>query len=150
MVIIIVILKPSSTIGEKAPEFTLTDIDGNTFHLSDYQGQVVVLDLMATWCGACIKEMSHLKELYNRYDSSEVVIMSIDIDTKETNEQLRKFKEDYGDNWIFARDTDGVSEKYDVYYIPEMVIIDKNGQIAYENVGVTTISTLSKEIDKLL
>ena len=110
----------------------------------------MVLDLMATWCGPCKTEMDHLKSIFNQYDNSQVVIMSIDIDTSETNEQLRQFKEDYGDNWIFARDIDDVNTKYKINVIPKLVVIDKDGNIEYENEGVTTSNELSNEINKLL
>ena len=106
----------------------------HSFNLSDYRGKVVVLDLMATWCGPCISEMEHLKYIFNNYNSSEVVIMSIGVDTREDNEKLRSFKLKYGGDWIFARDIDNVGEKYDVEYIPKLVVIDKSGMIRYENV----------------
>jgi peroxiredoxin len=150
LIIAIIIIRPFSNVGNEAPNFNISDIDGNKVTLSDYRGKVVVLDLMATWCGPCITEMGHLKEIYNKYNSSEVVIMSIGIDEKESEAKLRQFKNDYGDDWIFARDIDGVEGKYGVEFIPTLVIIDKNGIIAYENVGVTSSSTLSEEIDKLL
>jgi peroxiredoxin len=139
-----------TSVGDKAPNFKVKDIDGNTIELKDYRGQVVVIDLMATWCGPCIVEMEHLRAIYAKYNGSGVVLMSIDIDPKETNEQLREFKEEYGDDWIFARDTDNVGTKYNVNYIPKVVIIDQDGRIAYEYTGVTSTSKLSSEIDKLL
>jgi peroxiredoxin len=157
VIIFYILLNPNSVVSpfydeveNPAPKFTVKDIDGNTVKLSDYRGKVVVLDLMATWCGPCIVEMGHLKDVYNNYSSSEVVIMSIDIDQTESNDVIRKFKEDYGDDWIFASDIDGVEEKYHVQFIPTMVVIDKDGGISYQNVGITTSEKLSEEIDKLL
>jgi peroxiredoxin len=150
IILLFIVLNPITSVGEKAPDFTLTDIDGNSFSLSDYYGKVIVLDLMATWCGPCITEMGHLKEIFQKYNQSDVIIMSIDIDTNENNAQIRKFKVDYGDDWIFARDIDEVGSKYGVNFIPKMVIIDREGNIAFENVGVTSSSTLSIEIDRLL
>lgn len=136
-------------LGQIAPDFTLTDIDGKTFSLSDYRGKVVVIDLMATWCGPCVAEMSHLKELYTNYRARGVVIMSIDVDPSERNEVIRQFKANYGDEWIFASGP-GVGTTYGVLYIPTLYIIDKQGRIAYKNVGLTPYSTLAGEIDKLL
>jgi peroxiredoxin len=152
ILVIILIGAPGlfTSVGDKAPNFKVTDIDGNTIELKDYRGKVVVLDLMATWCGPCIVEMEHLRDLYEKYNGTDVVIMSIDIDPKETTEQLREFKDEYGDDWIFARDTDDIGTKYNVNYIPKMVVIDKEGKISYENTGVTSFSKLSSEIEKLL
>lgn len=145
-----ILIKPRDLVGEQAPDFSLSDIDGNEFNLSDYRGKVVVLDLMATWCGPCKTEMDHLKTIFNKYNSSEVIIISIGIDSDESNEELQAFKEDYGDDWIFARDTDNVGGKYNADAIPTIVIIDKNGRVAFEQVGVTSSSLLIEEIDKLL
>ena len=136
-------------IDQIAPNFTLTDIDGEIFSLNDHRGKVVVIDLMATWCGPCVAEMSHLKELYANYGAQEVVIMSIDVDPSEGSEVIRQFKANYGDEWIFASGP-GVGTTYGAIYIPTLYIIDKQGRITYKNVGLTPYSTLAGEIDKLL
>ncbi len=135
-------------LGQIAPDFALTDIGSRTFNLSDYRENIVVIDLMATWCGPCVTEMGHLKQLYANYSAQGVVIMSIDVDPSETNETIRQFKSAYGDDWVFASGPT-VGTTYGVIYIPTMYIIDQQGRIAYKNVGVTTYSTLAAEINKL-
>jgi peroxiredoxin len=136
-------------LGQTAPDFALTDIDGNTFSLSDHQDHVVIMDFMATWCPPCVEEMGHLRQIYSNYSASGVVIMSIDVDPSETDETIHQFKTNYGDDWIFASGP-SVGTTYGVIYIPTMYIIDQQGRIAYKNVGVTSASTLAAEIDKLL
>ncbi|UCE74917.1 MAG: TlpA family protein disulfide reductase [Methanomassiliicoccales archaeon] len=121
-----------------APGFTLTSIDNDTFSLSDFEGQVVILDFMATWCGPCKTEMEYLKDVYDNYDESDVQIISIDIDETETNDMLRDFKDDYGDNWLYAIDTYGDVEKDYLDPsdgIPYEYIIDQNGDIRYKHEG---------------
>jgi peroxiredoxin len=137
-------------VGQIAPNFTLNDIDGNKFSLSDYRGQVIVIDLMATWCGPCKTEMAHLKEIFSKYDHNDVWIMSIDVDNAETVSQLREFKNEYGSDWTFATQGSSVGTAYGVTGIPQMYIIDQDGIVAYKNTGVTSSGELSSEIDKLL
>lgn len=136
--------------GQIAPNFTLTDINGDQFSLSDFRGRVVVIDLMATWCGPCITEMGHLREIFSNYDHNEVWILSIDVDNSETISQLTEFKADHGDDWTFATQGNSVGTTYGVTGIPQMYIIDKDGFIAYKNTGVTSSDKLSSEINKLL
>jgi cytochrome c-type biogenesis protein len=137
---------------ETAPTFTLESTDNDTIKLSSYLGKVVILDFMFINCGPCQTEMGHLEDVYDNYDDNDVVIISINTQTDtETEEELRTYKADEGYEWIFCMDTKSVGEsKYDTSSYPTLFIINKEGKIAYENVGVTEYSTLSSEIDKLL
>lgn len=74
-------------VEQVAPNFV--DVNDNSFSLTGHRDNVVVLDMMATWCGPCITEMDHLKELYTNYSAQGVVIMSIDIDPTESDEMIR-------------------------------------------------------------
>lgn len=129
---------------EEAPLFTLTDPD-----FSDFRGRVVVLDFFATWCSPCIEQIPHLAEIHEKYDSSDVIIISIAPST-ENEEDLKQFREEHDMSWRVAIDTVGVFDKYDVRYIPTLVIIDQSGNIYYRNEGLTDASTLSSKIDSLL
>ena len=135
---------------EPAPDFTLTSIEGDIFSLSDFRGKVVILDFMYVNCSGCITEMEHLKEIFSNYDDNDVVIITIDIIEYESEDELRWFKDEYGDDWICAIDIDDVGTKYGVYAVPVLVIVDKEGNIAYEHLGVSDYETLSSEIDELL
>ena len=143
-----------TNIGQTAPNFELTDIDGNQFVLENHRGNIVILDFMAAWCGPCKGEMTHLKEVYENYYGNGVRIISIDIDNSETDQQLRDLKYEYGCDWVFAANGRSVWSIYGAYQdspaIPTLYIIDKEGIVAYRNRGLTDYSTLSSEIDKLL
>ncbi len=139
---------------ESAPNFSLTSIDGDDFALSNFRGKVVVLDFMYVACTYCDDEMGELKDVYSNYDDNDVVIITIDMLPQQDNEtELREFGETYGDDWTYALDTDNVWNDYKDPTnegVPMIVIINKEGKIAYEHVGLTTYNTLSSEIDKLL
>ena len=148
---IVFILGANPVVGkEKAPNFTLVDINGEQFSLSDHLGKVVLLDFFATWCGPCVSEIEHLKGLYNKYPRDQFIIISIGVDPQETNNDLRNFAQQHGMEWTVARDTDQVSDKYDVSPIPHLVIVDAEGYIQHKHVGLTEESKLRSEINSLL
>jgi cytochrome oxidase Cu insertion factor (SCO1/SenC/PrrC family) len=152
---------PSPPNENKAPSFTLNDIDGATFSLADFEEKVVVLDFFYIRCGYCDDEFLELEEIYGKYSRDDVVIISISIDPNyDTVERLREFKIgpnrfsslEYEMTWRIARDTVGVSKKYDITAAPTTVIIDRQDIISPHSpyVGLTDASKLSKEIDSLL
>ena len=135
----------------KAPSFTLTDIDGDPFSLADFKGKVVVLDLFRSQgCPACDAEIPELAKIHEKYSSEDVVILSISVSPYDTVELLQQFKSEKHINWTIAKDTDDVLHKYNVEGVPTLVIIDQEGIIYYRNAGWTSASTLSNKIDALL
>ena len=144
-----------SVVGQEPPgvlatDFSLTDLDGNPFKLSDYRGSVVVIDFMATWCGPCRVEMPHYGTIWEEYDET-IVIMSIDIDPNESEQTLRNFSQEFPyATWIWARDTFNLGQPYQVTAIPTTVIIDQAGYIRFTHVGVTPAATFIQEINQLL
>ena len=136
---------------EKAPDFTLTDIDGNTFTLSEQRGKVVLVDFFATWCSPCVEEMSQLRIVRSHFSEEELSMISISVDPDyDTVGRLKQFGEEHNITWPIARDTEGVSDLYDVQFIPTLVIVDQDGYIRFEHVGYTGSGLLINEIENLL
>ncbi len=135
---------------EKAPDFTLVDIDGKKFSLTDYQGRIVLIDLFEVepYCAACIYEIPHLKAVYNKYSQNDLVIMSISVSSLDTNDTLRSgFVEEYGIPWIVACGGSDIAYKYSVSGVPTLVTVDTEGKVRYKHIGVTEKSKLISEID---
>jgi thiol-disulfide isomerase/thioredoxin len=130
--------------NEQSSLYTLTDAK-----FSEFRGKIVLIDCFATWCQPCIIEFDHLKEVNDKYDGSEVVVVSVG-SSGDSVTGLRQFRKDYNMDWLVARDTVGVFNEYSVESIPTLVILDQNGNTHYRNVGVTDASTLMNKIDELL
>ena len=134
---------------KEAPNFTLTDIDGNTFNLTDLRDQVVLLDMMSIPCESCKLVEKDLKDIYPDY-KDEVVFISIDILAEDTDEMLRDYRETHEIDWIIAKDTDEVILKYNSQAVPKVVIINATGYATYENSGLTNKGTLKRELDEAI
>jgi peroxiredoxin len=141
---------PETGNKDAAPDFSISSIDGAPVELEAYRGRVVVLDLFATWCGPCRTQMGELNELRAYYPKSEVVILSVDVDPKETTQQIRDFRDEFNADWTFSADTDGLGQKYDASSIPTMAVIDQDGNLVHRDAGVTTFSQLRAIIDPLV
>jgi len=149
---IVFVLGADPVVGkEKSPNFTLVDINGEQFSLSDHLGKVVLLDFFTTWCGPCIFEIEHLKGLYNEYSPDQLVILSISVDPyTDTVPILQNFAQQNEMTWTVARDTANVAYRYGVSPIPHLVIVDAEGYKRHNHIGLTAESTLGSEIDSLL
>ena len=139
----------------KAPDFTLTDTEGNTFSLSDYNGKkVVILDFMYTTCSPCEDLAKGVLEPYSEImDNNDVIIISISVFGTDDEGELKEYAKDYG--WIHALgDKDGDLEKaYGVKGTPKLVIIDKEGQINFAGMGANVPDTcveLDSEVNNAL
>lgn len=123
----IVIFMTSVIFAEKAPDFSLSDINGNHFNLSSCKGKIVFLDFWATWCPPCRKAIPAIKELHKTLDSNDVIIMGINIEEEQST--IEQFIKDNDIKYSVLLGDDKVCEKYKVTAFPSFFIIDTNGEI---------------------
>lgn len=135
-----------------ASDFSLTDINGNVFSLSDFRGKVVIVDFMATWCNPCRQQIPQLRVVWEKQEyKDKVVILSIDVDPSESDDALEAFMQNYGyASWIWARDTAHLQVVYHVTTIPKTAVVDRDGYVRFTHVGVASASSLIEEVDRLL
>jgi peroxiredoxin len=114
--------------GRNAPVFTLNDLKGNTFRLSDYNGKVILLNFWATWCPPCREEIKSLERLYQKYKDNDLIIFAISLD--RTPEKAKRFIKELAPSFPVLYDYNAmVSKKYNVFSIPTTFLIDKKGRI---------------------
>jgi len=133
-----------------APELTLTDTQGVSHSLADYRGQVVLVNLWATWCPPCKEEMPTLQAFYDKYKESGFVIIAIN-DGDPTPDVLQ-FVEDYELTFPVWLDPTYIAteEAFNTLNLPTSFVIDRNGTIQMTWVGGINIKTLDKHVTPLI
>lgn len=132
-----------SMIGKKAPDFTLTDLKGNTVKLSDFKGQNVVIEIVDTNCPVCQRTQSVIDSLKKENLRSQI----LQVFPMQTKEEVKKFlaitKSQETPNILTGDRANQVVKQYGIKFVPTFLFIDKNGFISIVHVG-----ELDKEIFK--
>jgi peroxiredoxin len=142
-----------NSLGQKAPNFSLTDINGNNISLTNFKGEPVVMWFFAAWCATCIPEAKALSQIHKAYHDKGVEVVMIDVWPGETLEDLNRFMKAAGtsvEDGFWAFDTGEVAVIYGVRSLDTTFVIDRRGFIAYKDERPTDYSTLSRELEKVL
>ncbi len=118
--------------GKVAPDFEYADIEGKMIALKDFRGKHVYIDVWATWCGPCMRELPHLEKLQERYHGNEnIVFASVSIDEdKEAWAKMVEEKEMQGVQLIGDEAwSSSICKDYLINGIPRFILIDKEGNI---------------------
>ena len=124
-----------------APDFILPDVNGQSVSLSQFRGQVVVLNIWASWCPSCRAETQDVAEFARQYRSRGVTVVGVNL--REDAATVRAFAEANGIDYPLLLDSQGaVAAQYQVVGIPTTVIIDAAGSVRGRHVGVLTQAQL--------
>jgi len=133
-----------------APDFELKDVNGKTIRLSDYRGQVVLLNFWATWCGPCKIEIPWFVEFQRTFKDRGFTVIGVSVD-EDGWEAVRPFLAARQVNYPVVIATPEVETKYGgVEALPMSFLIDRDGRIASTHVGLVTKKTYEDEIRQLL
>ena len=128
-------LASSGLSGQPAPDFALKSSSGENLRLSEYRGDVVMVNFWATWCGPCRGEMPYLEAIYKEWAGKGLVFYAIN--SGETTLDARKFMEANNLTMPVLLDPNQeVSRKYGIMGIPTTYFIDRNGIIQGKVVGL--------------
>lgn len=135
-----------------APGFKVFDIDGKEVSLSDFQGKPVVMNLWATWCGFCKKEMPDFQKKYEEYgDDIHFLMINITDGIQETVEKASSYIENQGFTFPVYYDVNfEVASAYRVSGLPVTYFIDAEGNYVAQGNGALTADILQSGIDLLL
>ena len=134
-----------------APDFTVTDINGNKVNLSDYNGKPVVLNFWATWCYYCKVEMPDFNEVYKEYPDVQFLMVNATDGKHETVEIAKSYieQEQYDFDVFFDTVDRNAVKTYNVSSYPQTLFIDKDGNIVSQRIGMLTKDALEMEIEKI-
>ncbi|HMF00913.1 MAG TPA: TlpA disulfide reductase family protein [Terriglobia bacterium] len=131
-------------------QFTVDDISGKRVALNSYRGDVILLDFWATWCAPCRKQIPGFIDLYKRYKSRGVVVLGVSVD--ESPGAVKKFVKELRVNYpiLLGGGRDDLQQAFGPIGFPTLYIIDRDGQIRSQQMGLTSIEEVERTINLLL
>ncbi len=120
--------------SERAPDFSLESRNGGTVSLSDFDGEVVMINFWASWCPPCLQEMPHLEALHRRYSDFGFTLLGVNVEDDDRAAERWLAQRPVSFEILFDRNND-VSKLYEVIAMPTTVIIDRQGRLRYVHHG---------------
>jgi peroxiredoxin len=125
-----------------APDFALTDLQGNALTLASFKGKVLLLNFWATWCPPCRAEIPDFVEAYKDHKAEGLEILGISVDKLPT-EKLKAFVDNAKINYpVVLAPAKLLGDYQPGNYIPVTIFIDKKGVIRFRQVGQVDKDTL--------
>lgn len=131
-------------VGTRAPDFTATNLQGETVSLSDLEGEVVLLNIWATWCPPCREEMPSMQRLYEELGPEGLHIVAVSIDAQQgtvdpsgrPGGDVADFVRGMGLTFDIWRNPSGsIQQTYRTTGVPESFVIDRSGYIVKKDIG---------------
>jgi thiol-disulfide isomerase/thioredoxin/outer membrane lipoprotein-sorting protein len=138
-----------SVLGTDAPDFTLVDANGRSYHLADLRGKVVVIDFWASWCGPCRASMPYLQQISAQYADRGAIVLGLD--GGEDAQTVADFAKT--NNYTFPLLVGGEPSVTSQYYVdayPTTLVVDRAGKIVFREDGMDSPRPLIVAVQKAL
>lgn len=137
--------------AQPAPDFALAALDGSQIRLADLKGQVVLVNIWATWCPPCVREIPRLERTYQQYRDQGFVLLGVNTTYQDDRAKVVTFARDQGISYPVLFDMDGkVGRAYASSLMPSSFLIDRDGKIALVRVGEVDEAQLQEQVAALL
>ncbi len=140
--------------GDNSPEFSYEAVDGAVINSKDLKGKYVYIDVWATWCAPCIKQVPYLKQLEERYQGKAIVFVSISVDKLEVKDTWKQMVKDknLGGLQLFADKSfdSNFMKKLAVNSIPRFILIDPKGKIIDADASRPSFAKTKELLDSLV
>lgn len=139
----------SALVGRAAPALSGTTLDGQPFDLAGWHGSVVLVNLWASWCAPCQREMPLLVSAYSALQDRGLRMVGVDV--RDGAVQARQFLARYGASWPSVTDTGGsLAVDWGTFGLPETYLVGPDGTVVAKSVGVVTPSWIDDHVVPLL
>ncbi len=118
----------------QAPDFQLSDVDGNTHRLSDCRGRVVIVNFWATWCPPCRAEMPSMQRAWEKLQQEGIMMLAVNVG--EDEDTIFQFTANYPVEFPLLMDLDSkIIGEWPVRGLPTTFVVDPQGRLAYRAIG---------------
>jgi len=130
-------------------EFELASLDGGTLRPSDAGEDLVLVEFWATWCGPCRLQADILAKLYPELKSRGVEFFAVSLGEPETvvREFVAKRPFPYP---VLVDPTDTIASRYNLFILPTVVLLDRDGTVMYLHEGISTAAKLRSAVDEII
>jgi cytochrome c-type biogenesis protein len=128
--------RPFGRVGEQAPAYAARTIAGDTVRLSDLRGHPVLLNVWATWCIPCRKELPELQALHTQLAPRGLQVVGVSVDEGNDDNAVRDFARAFGITYTIVRDPATVIySAFAIPGVPATFLIDRTGKVAWRIMG---------------
>jgi peroxiredoxin len=136
-------------VGNRAPDFTLEDLDGSEVSLQDHRGKVVLINFWATWCPPCRDEIPDIEAAFKARQDDGFVVLGVNVE--EAREIVIPFVDAFEMSYPVLLDESGrLLQSYRAIGLPMSVIVDQEGVIQARHIGILTAADLDGYLAELL
>lgn len=123
-------------VGERAPEYTVQDLEGRSVELEDFPDEPVLLNFWATWCTPCRTETPFLQSIHEGYRDRGLRVVGVSMDSPSSEEDIRSFMEEMGVTYRILYDPRQVAmDRFSLIGLPVTLILDREREIRFVRVG---------------
>ncbi|HET7275638.1 MAG TPA: TlpA disulfide reductase family protein [Longimicrobiaceae bacterium] len=123
-------------VGQPAPDYSAVTLAGDSVSLASLSGEVVLLNVWATWCHPCREEIPVLQQLHEDHADEGLAVIGVSVDARGEEANIREFAEDYGMTYpVWLDPAERVSAIFRLLGVPSTFLIDRNGVIVWKHLG---------------
>ena len=140
-------------VGQPAPRYSAMTMTGDSVSLAGERGQVVLMNMWATWCGPCRKEIPELRAIHAAYKDRGLKLIGVSVDAEGSDDAIRDFLKEFKMDYTIWRDpSDDASVRFRLAGLPASFLIDKQGVLRWKATGAIEPgdSTLLRAIESVL